>query len=64
MVAEEVLHCGGTSFASPGWVDVLPISMSPGFEYKETLETGAAAAAAGGYTNIACFTKHQPCCTQ
>ena len=24
----------------------------PGFEYKETLETGAAAAAAGGYTNV------------
>ncbi|HNP24024.1 MAG TPA: dihydroorotase [Panacibacter sp.] len=50
--AEEVLHCGGTSFASPGWVDVFANFNDPGFEYKETLETGAAAAAAGGYTNV------------
>ena len=40
------LHC------SPGWVDVFANFNDPGYEYKETLETGAAAAAAGGYTDV------------
>ena len=33
---------------SPGWVDVFANFADPGYEFKETLETGAAAAAAGG----------------
>jgi len=37
---------------SPGWVDVFSHFADPGFEYKEDLETGAAAAAAGGYTDV------------
>lgn len=37
---------------SPGWVDVFANFADPGYEYKETLETGAAAAAAGGYTDV------------
>jgi dihydroorotase len=37
---------------SPGWVDVFAHFCDPGFEYKETLETGAQAAAAGGFTNV------------
>src|SRR5579859_346986 len=37
---------------SPGWVDVFSHFCDPGYEYKETLETGAAAAAAGGYTDV------------
>ncbi len=37
---------------SPGWVDVFASFADPGFEFKETLETGAAAAAAGGYTDV------------
>lgn len=37
---------------SPGWVDVFASFADPGYEYKETLETGAAAAAAGGYTDV------------
>lgn len=37
---------------SPGWVDVFSHFCDPGFEYKETLETGSAAAAAGGFTNV------------
>ncbi len=37
---------------SPGWVDVFSNFGDPGYEYKETLETGAAAAAAGGYTDV------------
>ncbi len=37
---------------SPGWVDVFADFADPGYEFKETLETGAAAAAAGGYTDV------------
>jgi dihydroorotase len=37
---------------SPGWVDVFANFPDPGYEFKETLETGAAAAAAGGFTNV------------
>ena len=39
-------------FVSPGWVDVFAHFPDPGFEYKESLETGAQAAAAGGYTDV------------
>jgi dihydroorotase len=38
--------------ASPGWTDVFANFCDPGFEYKETLETGAGAAASGGYTDV------------
>jgi dihydroorotase len=37
---------------SPGWMDVFANFGDPGYEFKETLETGAAAAAAGGYTDV------------
>ncbi|HEV8284114.1 MAG TPA: dihydroorotase [Chitinophagaceae bacterium] len=36
---------------SPGWMDVFANFADPGYEFKETLETGAQAAAAGGYTS-------------
>lgn len=38
--------------ASPGWVDVFANFADPGYEFKETLDTGAAAAAAGGFTDV------------
>jgi dihydroorotase len=37
---------------SPGFVDLFANFGDPGHEFKETLETGAAAAAAGGYTDV------------
>jgi dihydroorotase len=37
---------------SPGWMDVFADFGDPGYEFKETLETGAQAAAAGGYTDV------------
>ena len=37
---------------SPGWVDVYANFCDPGLEYKETLVTGAHAAAAGGFTDV------------
>src|SRR5258705_2375601 len=37
---------------STGWMDVFANFADPGYEFKETLETGAEAAAAGGYTDV------------
>ncbi|HYJ62357.1 MAG TPA: dihydroorotase [Parafilimonas sp.] len=37
---------------SPGWVDIFSHACDPGYEFKETLETCADAAAAGGFTQI------------
>ncbi len=37
---------------SPGWIDLFANFADPGYEFKETLETGIAAAAAGGFTDV------------
>jgi dihydroorotase len=37
---------------SQGWVDVFADFADPGYEHKESLETGAFAAAAGGFTHV------------
>jgi len=49
--ADRVINSDGLH-ASPGWFDVFANFGDPGYEYKETLETGARAAAAGGYTDV------------
>lgn len=46
---------------SPGWVDVFANFADPGYEFKETLESGAAAAAAGGYTDVLVIPNTNPC---
>lgn len=38
---------------SSGWVDLKADFCDPGFEYKETIESGLDAAALGGYTHVA-----------
>jgi len=40
------------TIASPGWIDIFSHACDPGFEIRETLETCADAAAAGGFTQI------------
>ncbi len=45
---------------SPGWVDIFSNFSDPGFEFKETLETGSAAAAAGGFTDVFLIPDTQP----
>jgi len=45
---------------SPGWVDVFAHFNDPGKEHKETLETGANAAAAGGFTDVMVIPNTQP----
>ena len=37
---------------SPGWVDIFANFSDPGYEFRETLESGSNAAAAGGYTDV------------
>jgi dihydroorotase len=37
---------------SPGWMDSFANFADPGYEFKETLETGARSAAAGGFTDV------------
>ncbi|MES1159827.1 MAG: dihydroorotase, partial [Bacteroidota bacterium] len=49
--ADTVLNHPGL-YVSPGWVDIFSHFCDPGYEHKETLETGANAAAAGGYTDV------------
>ena len=39
-------------FISQGWVDVLADYREPGYEQKETIETGMSAAAAAGFTDV------------
>jgi dihydroorotase len=46
VIQQDALH------VSPGWADVFANFCDPGYEYKETLQTGAAAAAAGGFTSV------------
>jgi dihydroorotase len=48
---------------SPGWVDLFADFCDPGFEYKETLETGIKAAAAGGFTEVMLVPNTQPVIT-
>lgn len=45
---------------SPGWMDVFTHFCDPGLEQKETIETGAAAAAAGGFTEVMLVPNTQP----
>ena len=44
----------------PGLVDMHAHLCEPGYEYRETLESGAAAAAAGGVTAVACMPDTEP----
>ena len=45
---------------SAGLIDIHVHLREPGFEYKETIETGCAAAAHGGFTAIACMPNTKP----
>ncbi|HYR95316.1 MAG TPA: dihydroorotase [Candidatus Binatus sp.] len=44
----------------PGLVDMHVHLREPGFEYKETIQTGIAAALAGGFTSLACMANTDP----
>lgn len=44
----------------PGFIDLHVHFREPGFEYKETIESGTAAAAAGGFTSVCCMPNTSP----
>lgn len=45
---------------TPGWVDMHTHLREPGGSHKETIRTGTEAAAAGGFTTIACMANTNP----
>jgi len=45
---------------SPGWMDMHVHFREPGQEHKETIATGARAAATGGFTTVACMPNTDP----
>lgn len=47
-------------FVLPGLIDVHVHLREPGYEYKETIESGARAAVAGGFTTVACMANTNP----
>lgn len=47
-------------FISPGWIDMHVHLREPGYEYKETIESGCNAAAFGGFTAVACMPNTNP----
>ena len=55
----EIIDARGLTVCA-GLVDMHVHLREPGFEYKETVETGAAAAAHGGFTSIACMPNTRP----
>lgn len=56
---EEILDASGW-IAAPGLIDVHVHFRDPGFTYKEEIHTGAAAAAAGGFTTVICMANTKP----
>lgn len=44
----------------PGFVDLHVHFREPGFEYKETIQSGSAAAVAGGFTTVCCMPNTNP----
>lgn len=55
----QVYDCGGKMIA-PGLVDMHVHLRDPGLTYKEDIVTGTAAAAAGGFTSVACMPNTKP----
>lgn len=56
----ERVHDGNGCFISPGWMDMHVHLREPGYEHKETIETGCRAAAFGGFTEVACMPNTNP----
>ena len=64
----EDLQCDGafifdfsSQYIFPGFIDVHVHLREPGFSYKETIASGTAAAAAGGYTTVLTMPNLSPC---
>ena len=55
----EVMAAAG-KVVCPGLIDIHVHFREPGYEYKETIATGTRAAAAGGFTAVACMANTLP----
>ncbi len=61
-LAANVSHVidGSGKLVVPGLIDMHVHLREPGFEYKETIATGTAAAKAGGFTSVCCMPNTNP----
>lgn len=57
--AHDVIDATGY-LVTPGWVDIHTHLREPGQSHKETIRSGSLAAAAGGFTSIACMANTNP----
>ncbi len=57
--AAETIDASGC-LVVPGLIDMHVHLREPGYEYKETVETGTRAAVAGGFTAVACMANTNP----
>jgi dihydroorotase len=57
--AEGCIDAGGC-LVLPGLIDMHVHLREPGYEYKETVESGTRAAVAGGFTAVACMANTNP----
>lgn len=55
----ELVDANG-KLVTPGFIDMHVHLREPGFEHKETIETGSRSAAKGGFTTIACMPNTRP----
>ena len=51
---------GSGLVVAPGFIDLHAHLREPGYEYKETIETGAKAGARGGFTTLCCMPNTDP----
>src|SRR5271163_3016564 len=57
----KVKEIKGTNLhVSIGWCDLNTFLADPGYEQKETIESGCRAAASGGFTHICCMPNTNP----
>jgi dihydroorotase len=59
-VSEAQLIDAKDQLVTPGLVDIHVHLRDPGYEYKEDIVTGTRAAAAGGFTSVACMPNTNP----
>jgi dihydroorotase len=56
----EEVYEANRAYISAGWMDMHVHLREPGYEHKETIETGCNAAVFGGFTEVACMPNTAP----